>query len=1215
MDKSAYQAEIALLKKELAELQEQFSNRANQLSARLDTISQQFAQTSPEDLSAQHHETELDLDSQSKPGHSDIGLGSVQQETQGEAEQASLQASIIPAETEQQFHNQQDTIEESTEPVSQGAELTESRLIDDTTDTLENVENTSEEKPNKLVDAFNWLISCIVYIGPFARLIEQITHIYEHYQQQGKTPVFLMTAAGITTLVIGFGYLLQYSFTEFLSFYAKFAVCYLIGIAVSLLGCWLCIKKPAFSEYGSSLIGLGIIIDYLVSYFLGPYFEVVSGFTSFLILAIITLISYVLAITFETKVVATVTLLGGSLSPIVTGDTFVVGHIFALYLLLLTIANLHIAHRINWQILANIALFTTLGLLEYGGYFWNHFNLVSIFFLFSFFYLFSYNWGVKDRQPKAELVPFDLIALNTILFYFIYACFSLPASNIAIGGLLLTNAILITTIFQFFKLRATALGPVVSLMASLQLACALFALMPLDWFGILVGIEGLVLVYLGYSYQAYYLRLEGYFLYGIALLKLISDVVFADWFSTDFALVEILLPLFGLTGLLWCCFKLIQPYDEVQKPFESIIMRYSNEGVSLSAFSSWLIICLTSNVYWLAISSVPLLVWLMWRNQYHQLKLTEWLVYTIPLLCLLEAVTLLTAFTIVSNHSAYYWLIQPPISWINWLCVIGCFSLISQLSRFATFKLSTDKLPYIYQGIAYAIMPVFLGLDVISLLVNHIGIRQYPVINSNLWYNYIINLIIIVIFLYLLIYQLKPDSETIYEKYRLILSEPLGIGLAVFFLYTAASLNTEIWLNLAIIPWAVLLYSALKYKLKVSEVFAWLIPLCFVVAIIQGGIQVGSFHFSDQLLTTKLAWAELFFSGWALPLFYQYINQEQDGRLTKAADIVRIIVYLAIPLIPLPHIYRHYPQFITSAFWFSLAICWGLNWLLKLKQLTIEFYVIFYIATIITIFNALISAVTIFSGATLLNIVAALLSVSLLLIIERPLTAEKLKQSRYQQSFGTSYFLMCFCIAALVYGFTSNIALSMLPALLIMTYSEFRNPLFSFIHAVFRINYVLMLSILLLAPNILAASNINIANIIVLIIYGIIGIFITHKLCYQNKIFWQNYQKLNIQIWVGHGILLLSYLAIIKLLFGSVLAVATTITLLIHALIVLFMTLKEYYRNILKLSLLLFAACTIKLVLYDMQDYSLFHKMLVMIAVGTILLVGAYQFQRMKERT
>jgi hypothetical protein len=64
--------------------------------------------------------------------------------------------------------------------------------------------------------------------SPLSGLTEQAKEFYQHYQTKGLGPVFLMTVAGIITLTLGFGYLLQFSINN-----------------------W-------FSELGKALLGLGV---------------------------------------------------------------------------------------------------------------------------------------------------------------------------------------------------------------------------------------------------------------------------------------------------------------------------------------------------------------------------------------------------------------------------------------------------------------------------------------------------------------------------------------------------------------------------------------------------------------------------------------------------------------------------------------------------------------------------------------------------------------------------------------------------------------------------------------------------------------------------------------------------------------------------------------------------------------------------------------------
>ena len=68
--------------------------------------------------------------------------------------------------------------------------------------------------------------------GPVGALVERAMSAYYHYRDQGKAPAFLMTLAGLVALTAGFGYLLQYSFNNFLGPVAKLGLGALIGVAI-----------------------------------------------------------------------------------------------------------------------------------------------------------------------------------------------------------------------------------------------------------------------------------------------------------------------------------------------------------------------------------------------------------------------------------------------------------------------------------------------------------------------------------------------------------------------------------------------------------------------------------------------------------------------------------------------------------------------------------------------------------------------------------------------------------------------------------------------------------------------------------------------------------------------------------------------------------------------------------------------------------------------
>jgi len=129
-----------------------------------------------------------------------------------------------------------------------------------------------------------------------------------------------MTIAGVAAILFGFGYLMQISF-QHLGIYSdvvKIGLGFVSALVAMGIGARLHFKNEKFREFGSSLIALGIILNYLMVYFLTSLsdFPVLSsGFLGFLLIVANTGISVYFAMKCETKVIAVLTLMGGSLTP------------------------------------------------------------------------------------------------------------------------------------------------------------------------------------------------------------------------------------------------------------------------------------------------------------------------------------------------------------------------------------------------------------------------------------------------------------------------------------------------------------------------------------------------------------------------------------------------------------------------------------------------------------------------------------------------------------------------------------------------------------------------------------------------------------------------------------------------------------------------------------------------------------------------------------
>ena len=68
-------------------------------------------------------------------------------------------------------------------------------------------------------------------------------------------------------------------------------------------------------DYASAIIGLGVVVLYLCAYFTGPYYGLTDAAGSFALFAGTVAVGYCLALIFETRVVAVITLVGGIAAP------------------------------------------------------------------------------------------------------------------------------------------------------------------------------------------------------------------------------------------------------------------------------------------------------------------------------------------------------------------------------------------------------------------------------------------------------------------------------------------------------------------------------------------------------------------------------------------------------------------------------------------------------------------------------------------------------------------------------------------------------------------------------------------------------------------------------------------------------------------------------------------------------------------------------------
>ena len=193
--------------------------------------------------------------------------------------------------------------------------------------------------------------------------------VYQHFQRQGKASIFFLTLGGIIAFVGGFGYFLQYAFYNLFSNEMKCGSGFLLGAFFILLGYQLMQKKTSakhqsWREYAAALVGLGLVMNTLALYYLGPYFQWLPITTTLFALAINAWLGYLIAIRFETKIVATISLVGSLATPIYFGVENLNLFSAVTYVFFISIGNTWVAKKIRWQVLPYLCLTLSIVFLE-----------------------------------------------------------------------------------------------------------------------------------------------------------------------------------------------------------------------------------------------------------------------------------------------------------------------------------------------------------------------------------------------------------------------------------------------------------------------------------------------------------------------------------------------------------------------------------------------------------------------------------------------------------------------------------------------------------------------------------------------------------------------------------------------------------------------------------------------------------------------------------
>ncbi len=382
-------------------------------------------------------------------------------------------------------------------------------------------------RPPKVEEPWEMPAFLADFFLPLGQFRDFLADTYRHYQAQNRLPVFFMTVGGIVAILLGFSYLLQFV-PDFYFEVVKVVGIFAASLATLFTGLRLMKKAAKYHDFGSALLGLGVAINFLLFYYLAgsevfPVFGHLA--VGFGLILVNTIVAQWLALRHQTKIVLTVSLLGGVSSPFYLNSPTLPLFYFG-YLWLLCATAVYVAARIKWQvaeILTFVTASTALGLAlgrDSGG----PAPWVETLIFTAFAYLFFYVSLFAGRQPKATLDRQSvgiLVGAAGLLLLHLYWIYEPLGQRSTLGYLYLANAaVFLGGYFVWRKALAPPMQVLFFIMVGTFVGLAVPALLDRNLRGVFWALEGVALVFCGFNFRLPGVRAEGYLVLLIALYQI-----------------------------------------------------------------------------------------------------------------------------------------------------------------------------------------------------------------------------------------------------------------------------------------------------------------------------------------------------------------------------------------------------------------------------------------------------------------------------------------------------------------------------------------------------------------------------------------------------------------------------------------------------------------------------------------------------------------------
>jgi len=473
--------EIRALRSELALLKLQFSERVNEVEDKLNALLQQNA------ASAQ---------TTSQPVSRDSGIN----------QPASFTASIeYPSDSSNNSMLVNEGIQDS---------FVEQNFKTNTDKTFENKQPPREltpQQPSFITVFFQTLLSSLFdWFSP-------VVKIYQSYKNRGMLGIFTLTIVGITLTLAGFGYLMQLLIDQLgsgvKSLLLAFAALSVIGLGIGLK------IKTRYSEFATAIVALGILLSYSTVYFSGSVYQLLANYIVLFLYLLIAIVCHGLARYLDTKVIASLGIMGIATMPILSNTVQIEPLYYLLSLVFITTSSLIFSYRNTGNWLANLSLAFVIVALEWilgvesvAISVW----IINLFYLLFFTYIVLALYRPSgENSSNSSLLTLLATCLGASILL-VFQSSTLSSGEISANFAFNTLLAMAASIF-FYKVKHQ-LTHIFILLTTLWAVLTVVSAVSEAYWGIAWAVEGLLLLFIGRKYLISSVVNQGQALTAIALV-------------------------------------------------------------------------------------------------------------------------------------------------------------------------------------------------------------------------------------------------------------------------------------------------------------------------------------------------------------------------------------------------------------------------------------------------------------------------------------------------------------------------------------------------------------------------------------------------------------------------------------------------------------------------------------------------------------------------